>query len=183
MTTTTKRPMSTHAKAAKMIRTELKRHYPATKFKVRAHSYAGGDAVSITWEDGPTVKQVEALVEDYQQCSFDGMQDLKEYTNVRDYLPQVDWVQCERSMTPAARDACVAHVNQRRGWNLQIEEMKYGGYRYLNDEYIGNGWQSEYVWRTFYVTSLECGECHTTDLLPGDRFCPQCGAGLPSEEV
>jgi hypothetical protein len=47
------------------IRTELKRNFPTTKFSVRYKSFSGGDEYYITWDDGPTTKQVDAVVDKY----------------------------------------------------------------------------------------------------------------------
>ena len=61
--------------AAKNIRTELKRAFPGVKFSVRSDSYAGGNAVRISWTDGPTSEQVEKIADKYSGGSFDGMTD------------------------------------------------------------------------------------------------------------
>ena len=71
------------AETAKLIRAELKKHFkekhPATKFSVRSESYAGGAAVRIHWMDGPTVKEVDAVVQVYSSKGFDGSIDMGYY--------------------------------------------------------------------------------------------------------
>lgn len=57
---------SDHKTVGSNIRTELKRNFPTTKFSVRYKSFRGGNEYSITWSDGPTTKQVDALVQKYQ---------------------------------------------------------------------------------------------------------------------
>lgn len=47
------------------IRTELKRHFPRVKFSVRYESFSGGDAFRVSWTDGPTARQVDAVVKKY----------------------------------------------------------------------------------------------------------------------
>ena len=54
-----------HKTCGRNIRTELKRNFPTTKFSVRYSSFSGGDEYSISWEDGPTEKQVDAIVGKY----------------------------------------------------------------------------------------------------------------------
>ncbi len=65
--------------AAKNIRTELKLAFPRVKFSVRSESYAGGNAVRISWTDGPTSQQVEKITGKYSGGSFDGMTDCYNY--------------------------------------------------------------------------------------------------------
>jgi hypothetical protein len=91
---------SGHAEAAKAIRTVLKKKFPLVKFGVRAKSFAGGNSVDIDWVDGPTTAQVDAVGKAYQYGSFDGMQDLYEYTNVNKELPQVKYVMTSRHRSP-----------------------------------------------------------------------------------
>lgn len=54
-----------HKTCGANIRTELKRNFPNTKFSVRYESFSGGDAYRISWEDGPTTKNVDAIVKKY----------------------------------------------------------------------------------------------------------------------
>lgn len=71
--------MSRHALGSKNIRAELKKAFPGVKFRVRSQSYSGGCSIRVGWDFGPTTKAVEAVVDKYQYCGFDGMQDLKTY--------------------------------------------------------------------------------------------------------
>lgn len=72
---------TTYALAAKNLKQELMRAFPATRFRVRSQGFSGGDSVDVHWDFGPTVKQVEALANRYEEGHFDGMQDLYEYDN------------------------------------------------------------------------------------------------------
>lgn len=49
--------------SAKDIRVILKAEWPKTKFSVRSERYAGGSSVDLTWTDGPTLTQVDQVVE------------------------------------------------------------------------------------------------------------------------
>src|SRR5207302_113187 len=57
--------------AAINIRIELKRTFPATKFSVRSDY----NSVDISWDLGPTVKEVELITGKYQEGHFNGMTD------------------------------------------------------------------------------------------------------------
>lgn len=178
-----KRPMSSQAQAAAVIRKNLKAAFPHTKFSVKSDSFAGGDSVDVSWADGPTTEQVQAFTSRHQYGSFDGMQDLYEYTNTRKDIPQAKYVQAQRSISNAAYIAIVDQLNQRYGWTLEVViQQGYKGHTYpqiTNDEPLGNcsGYKSQEVHRTFYTLTLTCGYCkHGT--LPGDRYCPDCGESL-----
>lgn len=67
--------------AAKNIRIELKQAFPKIKFSVRAKSFSGGNDINISWTDGPTKKQVEAIANKYEAGSFDGMTDSYNYNH------------------------------------------------------------------------------------------------------
>lgn len=60
-----------HKTCGENIRKELRKNFPATKFSVRYKSFAGGDEYSISWQDGPTLAQVDALVHKYQDMRPD----------------------------------------------------------------------------------------------------------------
>jgi len=64
------------AETAKLIRPQLKTHFPGIKFSVRSSSYAGGASIDISWTDGPTTKEVDSVVGAYESKSFDGSIDL-----------------------------------------------------------------------------------------------------------
>jgi len=80
------------AQAAAEIRKELKKH--GIKARVRSESYSMGSSVNVDINNEPpgVAKRIEAFANQYQQGHFDGMQDLYEYSNSRDDLPQVKFV-------------------------------------------------------------------------------------------
>ena len=84
---------SNHARAAQMIRKELKDRFPGVKFSVRSSSYSGGSAVHIRSEPRVDRQEVMAIVGKYQYGHFDGMTDMYEYSNTDDSIPQVQFVQ------------------------------------------------------------------------------------------
>ena len=66
----------TCAETAKLVRAALKRKFPQQKFSVRSDVYAGGASIRIHWMDGPTTKDVDAVVKCYAGGRFDGMIDM-----------------------------------------------------------------------------------------------------------
>ena len=62
---------------AKLIRAALKESFAGVKFSVTSSQYAGGASITIKYVDGPTSKQVEAVVKIFEGSYFDGMQDYK----------------------------------------------------------------------------------------------------------
>lgn len=67
------------AEIAKLVRRDLKRAFPTTKFSVRTDKYSMGASVRVSWVDGPAADRVERIVKRYEGATFDGMQDLKTY--------------------------------------------------------------------------------------------------------
>lgn len=61
---------------AKLIRVQLKKHFPGIKFQVKSHKYAGGSSINIHWNNGPTQPEVDAIVEPFSGGGFDGMIDM-----------------------------------------------------------------------------------------------------------
>jgi hypothetical protein len=181
--------LSTQAQAAKQIRAILKEQFPTVTFKVTSDSFSGGDAVRIEWTDGPTTKQVDALVDKYQYGHFDGMIDLYEYSNRRTDIPQSKYVHTQRDISVPARVAMIELLNRTyAGYALRYEiktspaTKRYPAHTWVaidpaSDQHTGHGWQSHEVNRQLHSMSLLCWSCdaHT---LPGDKFCPTCGKNL-----
>ena len=103
---------SEHAKAAKMIRKELKENFPKTKFHVRSSIFSGGDSIDISWADGPSEDAVNKIVRKYQYGHFDPMTDMYEVSNNNESLPQVKYVTCQRELS----DEFVIKVLKERGY-------------------------------------------------------------------
>jgi len=67
--------------AAKNIRAELARTFPGVKFSVKGRSFSGGDDINVSWTDGPTSKQVDAIIDKYSAGIFDGSDDSYTYSH------------------------------------------------------------------------------------------------------
>lgn len=64
------------ADVAKLVRRQLKIHFPETKFSVRISRYSGGSSIDVRWTDGPTEDAVDPHVKQFSGARFDGMIDL-----------------------------------------------------------------------------------------------------------
>jgi len=67
------------AETAKLLRKNLKEKFPKTKFSVRSSVYSMGASIDVRYENGPSLKEVEAIAKSYEGAGFDGMIDLKFY--------------------------------------------------------------------------------------------------------
>jgi hypothetical protein len=110
---------STHARAAKMIRAELRAAFPGVTFRVRSDSFAGGNSVDVSWTDGPLTDAVNAIVKKYQYGNFNGMEDIYEYSNSRNDIPQAKYVQTHRAMSPETRERIRKDLEAQ--WGISFE--------------------------------------------------------------
>lgn len=67
------------ARAAANIKLELKQHFPSVKFSVRSESFSMGNAVRVSWTDGPTTDQVESITGKYQYYAGLDQSDCQQY--------------------------------------------------------------------------------------------------------
>ena len=58
--------------AALMLRTLLRRRYPAVRFSVRFESYSMGSHITIRWTDGPASRTIEEMSAPFSGSRFDG---------------------------------------------------------------------------------------------------------------
>jgi hypothetical protein len=84
--------LNDYAKAASMIRNFLKAQ--GVPGKVRSEGYSMGSSVNVYIEDvtPETSDKVEKYAKQFQYGHFDGMQDLYEYSNSRNDIPQAKFV-------------------------------------------------------------------------------------------
>jgi len=90
---------SSHAATAAAIREELKKSFKGFKFSVTSEQFAGGDAVRISWINGPTSAEVEKITGNYQSGHFNGMEDIYEYSENPLNLPRVKYVTESRTVS------------------------------------------------------------------------------------
>ncbi len=103
--------------AAVNLRRQLKMAYPGTKFSVTMHGY---DSVSIVWTDGPTNAQIREIAGMYQAGSFDGMNDIYEYSRSpwTTVFGGSKYVSHTRKHSVGALTAAVTAVCKDFGWPL-----------------------------------------------------------------
>ena len=94
MTPTAKAPT-----APKLIRQILKENFQSVKFSVTSDH----NSVRICYTDGPTANQVENLCADFKAGSFNGMEDIYEYSNNKRDLPQVKYIFVDREISEAVQ--------------------------------------------------------------------------------
>lgn len=63
-----------YQESVKMLRDALKRNFPGVKFSV-AKSYGRGTTVSVNYQFGPTVEDVDRIAQRFSGKDFDGMTD------------------------------------------------------------------------------------------------------------
>lgn len=107
--------MTQAALASKMIKKELKEKFPTIKFAVHSQNYAGGDSVHIQYENGVPSKEVDKVVAKYQYGNFNGMEDIYEYSNSRDDIPQAKYVQVQRDITSSVRERVKENIAKKFG--------------------------------------------------------------------
>ena len=115
--------MSTHVEAAKAIRKELKVVFPKVKFSVTSKSFTGGDKVVISWIDAIITNQVETITNKYQMGHFDGMIGCYEYSNRRDDIPQVKYVNVSRKISEEAQKILIKEHNEKTCIEGQIKNI------------------------------------------------------------
>ena len=124
--------------AAKNLRTQLRKAFPGHKFSVTTDRFAGGDALRVSWINGPAVSRVEAIACQYKAGSFNGYEDIYEYNRSawteafgdakyvscsRDYSPQIAaWLLAEDLPYPQRWEA--QRERHRQIYHLSIKAVK-----------------------------------------------------------
>lgn len=110
--------------SAALIRSLLKRAFPATKFRVVTERGSMVSSVRIAWTDGPTAGRVEEIVGCFESGSFDGMTDSFTYLRGADkyliidgqtYVRGVRYVFTSREITPELANRCIRQVAEYWG--------------------------------------------------------------------
>ena len=100
------RTLSTPAQAAKLIRKDLKEHFPNIKFTVTTDNYSMGDSITVEYTDGVAREKVESVINKYQKGNVNAMEDIYEYTNSQDF-PQTKFLFIERSYSNEAINSTI----------------------------------------------------------------------------
>jgi hypothetical protein len=135
--------ISQHAAAAKMIRKELKDR--GIKATVRASTASMTSSVDVTIKQDlhpDAIAEVKQFVEQFQYGNFNGMEDIYEYSNRRDDLPQVKYTFVRVEYSEEIKSAVARYIGEING----IGEYEQDRYCYMAlagtwgdfwDEYLG----------------------------------------------
>jgi len=89
-----------------------------------------GDAIRIHWTDGPTTRQVDAIANKYKAGSFDGMEDIYNYTDsgFNALFGDAKYISTSRQNSDAAIVAALDQVARKFGAApLSLEAYRAGG--------------------------------------------------------
>jgi hypothetical protein len=73
------------AETAKLIRQALKAAFPGTRISVRL---SRGNATYVSWTDGPTLRDVQAITHEFESQTFNSSEDIRESTNAGQFALQ-----------------------------------------------------------------------------------------------
>lgn len=125
------------ALAAKQIKQILKKEFPSINFSVTSENYAGGNAVRIHYTDGVPTEQVDKLVKKFQYGNFDGMNDIYEFSNVREDIPQAKYVQVQRDISPEVKQSMKTKIAKDFGIENENDEQQwYEKFKCWSDQVI-----------------------------------------------
>lgn len=116
---------------AQIIRDELKKKFPTTKFSVRSQKYSGGSSINVYWTDGASGVEVDEFTKQFEGASYDGSQDMKTYHNSiwngQEVKWGVDFVGCSRSYSKESLEAWSNKVAKELGCEpLKVLQHKDG---------------------------------------------------------
>ena len=116
---------TTAALTAKEIRKVLKATYPGVKFSVTSESYSGGDSVRVEYTDFIPAKELDKLLSKYQYGSFNGMEDIYEYSNVNKDIPQTKYLFVTRNMSETIKEELLNEVRTQYAGCDNVEYEDY----------------------------------------------------------
>lgn len=150
---------SSHAACAAAIKEELSALYPHIKFSVKSSSFSMGDSVDVSYTDGPTTAEIDAIISKYQYGHFNSMDDMYENTNSRDDIPQSKYVSAHRHMSKEVEEA-----------------IKEDAEKIFNaDRYTSIHTPEQFAYRVFCHTSIPAGATVTGIEETGET----CGINYP----
>ncbi|ATW59416.1 hypothetical protein Cl131_gp148 [Aphanizomenon phage vB_AphaS-CL131] len=125
---------------AKIVRGELKKHFPGVVFSVRSSSYSMGASIDISWTDGPIAKAVEAITGQFEGSSFDSMQDMKISRRGTWEGREVRWGSDYVTPTRKYSKQFYRQVAERicKEYSVPIPEIKQSSYEYRGKTEFGN---------------------------------------------
>lgn len=103
--------------AAANLRRQLKARWPGIKFSVRIERFSMGDALRVSWTDGPTTPMVDELASRYKAGNFDGYSDCYEYAcrPWTEAFGDAKYVTLSRNISPALEALAKAAFGEIEG--------------------------------------------------------------------
>ena len=125
---------------AKILRGELKKHFPGVVFSVRSSSYSMGASIDMEWLDGPTKSEVEVITNEFEGSTFDGMTDMKSNRYTTWQGREVSWgadsVSTVRRYSKSLYSQVVDQVCKKHG--IPTPEIIQDSYTYKGKTSYGN---------------------------------------------
>lgn len=117
----------TTKEVAAYIRQDLKAAFPGTKFSVRMSQYSMGSSVAVSWQDGPSVQQVEYITDPLDFYRFDGSQDLASTAPAGMYRGELVRAGCNvstsREYSAAACERAIIAVREANHANADADTL------------------------------------------------------------
>ena len=130
--------ISEYAQVAKLLKKKAK-ELGINVTRCRSSSFAGGDSVRLRFDSGSddAVKQLEGYSSQFKQGHFDGMNDIYEYSNSRDDVPQTKYLFLDDDRADKILGD-LAHY--KTSWFANGEEVNFAQFMYrLRDQ--SDDWQ------------------------------------------
>lgn len=107
--------IATNRECSKILKQDLKKEFPNIKFSVRCDSYR----IEVDYIDGPSLESVKKITGKYEQGHFNSMEDIYEYDNQREDLPQRDYVFVSRDISLEYGEEALDKFNSKFNLNCK----------------------------------------------------------------
>lgn len=123
--------------ASKNAKAELKATFPGVKFSVKTSRFSGGDSMYVRWTDGPTTRQVEAIINKYSAGRFDGSTDSYDYNTTpwNEVFGDAKYVSASRDYSDSLIESAIRIVIAKFGGcePITVEQYRKGeSWRWMN---------------------------------------------------
>ena len=144
---------SEQAQVAAIIRKELRKN--GIVAKVTSKSYSMGDSVNVNLTDlAPwAVTAIQDFCAPYQQGHFNGMEDIYEYSNSRNDIPQTKFLMINNSFSDDVVQAAWTELRERLSGFEGSPELYQDAHSFYNE----NAREMAFVLVTRYLRSSDFG--------------------------
>lgn len=142
--------------AAKNMRAMLKAAWPKVKFSVRSESFSGGNAVRVSWTDGPATKDVDAIANRFSPGWFDGMTDSYQYKTSpwSDTFGSAKYISTSRNYSLAMIERSIASLVAEYGDKNAVTAEQYNNGDGYNTSPIEGSGYGAYSWQSLINLAL-----------------------------